>query len=166
VRIAPGKEAEVWSVFEDIDGRPVAPAFVYGRNDLGGRVGMLAVSVSRISWQNVASLYNHNKQDLFRNFFDRATDGALDVCAPQTPSTWLTAAVSHDKRELLVMVNNLAGEPRADVTLAFSSRWRGAKMTRLEGEGKWVEIGTAATETRLPFVCEPLRSEFIRVTRL
>ena len=160
-RIEPASGAEVQSVFEDVDGKVVSPAFVFSRNELGGRVGVIAFSANG---RRAPSLYCPVKQELFRNFFARASEGGLDVCAPHTPSTWLVAAVSDDGRELLVMVNNLAGERRDDIALDFSAKWHGGKVERLEMDGSWSEVGRAAATTKLGFACEAMVPEFVRVT--
>ena len=39
---------------------------------------------------------------------------------------------------MLVMVNNLAGEPRNDVTLRLSEKWHGAAVARLA----WAALGS------------------------
>ena len=74
------------------------------------------------------------------------------------------AAVSDDGRELLVMVNNLAGERRDDIALDFSAKWHGGKVERLEMDGSWSEVGRVAATTKLGFACEAMVPEFVRVT--
>lgn len=161
-RLAPAVGAEVQAVFEDIDGKIVTPSFVCARNELGGTVGVMAFSENG---KRAPALYCSLKQELFRNFFVRASGGALDVCAPHTPSTWLTAAVSNDGLEMLVMVNNLAGEPREDIALDFSAKWQGSKIERLVSDGNWQGVGKVSATTALDFVCESMVPEFVRVTR-
>ena len=161
-RLKPAAGAEVQAVFEEFDGSVVTPSFVYAKNELGGTVGVMAFSANGVRGP---SIYSPVKQELFRNFFVRATAEELDVCAPHTPATWLTAAVSNDGYELLVMVNNLAGEPREDIALDFSSKWQGGKVERLTMKGGWKSLGTAAATTKLGFACESMVPEFIRVTR-
>ena len=82
------------------------------------------------------------------NLFDRLSGGTLDVCAPFTPSTWVLAA--KNDRELLVMVENLAGEPRDDIALRFSGRWHGSPVEILRANGSWERIATASSRTLLP----------------
>ena len=82
------------------------------------------------------------------NLFDRLSGGTLDVCAPYTPSTWVLAA-KNDK-ELLVMVENLAGEPCDDIALKFSSKWQGSPVEVLRANGSWERIATASGRTLLP----------------
>lgn len=140
VRITPGARTETWIRYEMPDGKVVAPSFVVSTNALGGTVGVMSFAVAGNfrEW-----LYNRHLQDAFRNFFDRATPGGIDVVATRTPGVWLSAAVSADGRELLVMANNLAGEPRDDVRLEFSRRWRGGAVERLQADGTWKRCGTA-----------------------
>ena len=82
------------------------------------------------------------------NLFDRLSGGTLDVCAPFTPSTWVLAA-KNDK-ELLVMVENLAGEPRDDIALKFSGKWQGSPVEMLREDGSWERIAAASDRTLLP----------------
>lgn len=157
-RLVPSPGSETLAVFEDQDGKTVAPSFVFGRNRLGGRVGTLAFSVGG---NRSPALYSPLKQELFRAFFVRATDGALDVCAPRTPGTWVVAAVSDDGRQMMAMVNNLAGEPRDDIALELSARWRGRPVSRLDAEGRWAPLGVAGDRLDLGFSCEPMVPEFL-----
>ena len=121
-------------------GGVVAPSFVSSKNSMGGMTGVMSFAVrgNFREW-----LYCPCLQDVFRNFFDRATGGAVDVVATKTPGTWLSAAVAKDGRELLVMVNNLAGEPRGDIRLEFSRKWRGGRVTRLDSDASWADVGLA-----------------------
>ena len=162
VRIEPGEGTETQAVFEDTLGNVVAPSFVRSANALGGRVGVLAFSVCG---NREPALYDSLKQELLRNFFDTASGGALDVCAPHPPGTWLAAAVADDGKSLLVMVNNLAGEPRDDIALDFAAKWRGGRLERLSRDGAWAPAGTAEATTRLGVVCEPMVAEFLRISR-
>ena len=161
-RLKPSDGAEVRAVFEDMGGRTVTPSFVSAKNELGGTVGVIAFSVNG---KRSPALYSPLKQEMFRDFFVRASQETLDVCAPHTPATWLTAAVSNDGYELLVMVNNLAGEPREDIALDFSAKWQGGRIERLTMKGGWKSFGTVGATTKLGFACEPMVPEFVRVTR-
>ena len=164
VRITPGPSSETWIRYEDVDGRELSPAFVCSKNALGGTVGVMAFAVEGNfrEW-----LYSPEMQDVFRNFFDRGTQGRMDVVSTRTPSVWLAAAVSDDGRELLVMANNLAGETRDDVTLEFAAKWRGGTVARLQEDGTWCDVGVADAAFRprdgRPFA--HMTPEFLKVTR-
>ena len=144
--LKPVSGAEEWSALFSLHGEKVAPATVVFRNAKGGTVAVINRSVD-VS-QDHPSLYSERKQELFMNLFDRLSGGTLDVCAPFTPSTWVLAA-KNDK-ELLVMVENLAGEPRDDIALKFSSKWQGSPVEVLRGNGSWERIATASDRTLLP----------------
>lgn len=162
VRISPMAGTEIWARLEGGVGEPVMPSFTVARNRLGGTVGVLAFSVAG---NTLPVLYSPFKQELFRNFFDRALGGTLAVMAPDTPCAWLSAAVSNDGREMLVMINSLAGEPRDDVALEFSDVWRGCRMERLGIDGTWEPVGETSARVTLPFVCEHMVTEFVRVVK-
>ena len=163
VRITPGATSETWIRYEDVDGNEVAPSFVASKNALGGTVGVMSFSVKGNfrEW-----LYSPEMQDVFRNFFDRATGGQMDVVSTRTPGVWLFAAVSDDDRELLVMANNLAGEPRPDIALEFSRKWRCGTVERLTADGTWQAVGTASDAFRVEGLSWPaMTPEFFKVTR-
>ena len=144
--LKPAPGAEEWSALFSLHGEKVAPATVVFRNAKGGTVAVInrSVDVARPH----PSIYSERKQELFMNLFDRLSGGTLDVCAPFTPSTWILAA-KNDK-ELLVMVENLAGEPRDDIALKFSSQWQGAPVEVLRANGSWERIAAASERTLLP----------------
>ncbi len=144
--LKPVPGAEEWSSLFSIHDEKVAPATLVFRNAKGGTVAVISRSVD-VS-QAHPSLYSERKQELFMNLFDRLSGGTLDVCAPYTPSTWVLAA-KNDK-ELLVMVENLAGEPRDDIALKFSGKWHGAPVEILRENGSWERIATASARTLLP----------------
>lgn len=164
VRIAPGPTTETWIHYEDVEGRVVAPSFVSSASSLGGRVGVISFAVKGNfrEW-----LYSPMMQDAFRNFFARYAPGVLDVVATYVPGTWVSSAVSSDGKELLVMANNLAGEPRNDIRLEFAEKWHGGRVERLQTDGSWVNVGKAnaafAPENGLTY--EPMVAEFFRVIR-
>ena len=144
--LKPAPGAEEWSALFSLHGEKVAPATVVFRNAKGGTVAVInrSIDVPRPH----PSIYSERKQELFMNLFDRLSGGTLDVCAPFTPSTWVLAA-KNDK-ELLVMVENLAGEPRDDIALKFSSKWQGSPVEVLRENGSWERIATASGRTLLP----------------
>ena len=153
--------AEELSVLFDIDGRKVAPATLFFRNAKGGRVGVMSRSLDT---QPHPSIYSERKQELLANLFAGLSQGALDVCAPSTPGTWILAA--RNDRELLVMAENLCGEPRDDFVLRFSSEWNGVTVSRIAEDGSREPLGKASSEFRLPpGSLPPTTPEFFVVTR-
>ncbi len=160
--LKPAAGAEVWSALYDMDDKFVSPATVFFRNSLGGRVATISRSLDA---KTHPSIYSPRKQELFHRLFEKlAGDDAIDVTAPMTPSTWLVAA--RNDRELLVMAENLCGEPRDDFVLRFSSRWKGSTISRIAADGSRTPLGTASGEFRLPAgSLMPLAPEFLVVTR-
>ena len=143
--LKPSARSEEWSSLISIHGERVAPATVFSVNSKGGRVAVMSRSIDAPAHP---SLYSERKQELLMNLFDRLSRGTLDVCAPYTPSTWVLAAGGD--AELLVMVVNLAGEPRSDIALRFSAKWRGATVDVLRADGSWERMGTASERTVIP----------------
>ena len=143
--------AEAWAEYVGPDGVAVAPSITYFKNSLGGRVAVLSQG---LSGNRSSGIYSPRKQELFANLFGRLSEGRLDVCAPETPSTWVMACVAEGGDELLVMVNNLAGETRADVALRLSEKWRGADVSCLGLDGSWRSVGRvegAMWRSEMPF---------------
>ena len=159
--LEPKPGAVAWSAFFDVNKREVAPAVLYFENALGGRIGVMAQSVD-VTPPHM-SLYTPRKQELFHHLFEKLSQGRIAVRAPKTPNTFVLA--SEKDGELLVMVNNLAGEPREDVVLEFSKEWWDGKIERLATDGSWRELGSVTASARLNFVCEPMVPEFVRVVR-
>lgn len=46
-----------------------------------------------------------------------------------------------------------------------SDGWKAARMERLGTDGGWTLVGTAAAQTVLPFTCEAMAPEFIRLVK-
>ena len=160
--LKPHDGAEVWSEVYDCHGRRIAPATVFVRNSAGGRVAVLCRSLDT---QSHPSIYSPRKQEMMHNLFARlAGDTPIDVTAPKTPSTWLVAA--RNDRELLVMAENLCGEPRNDIVLRFSPEWCGGKVSVLLGDGSWRSIGVASATFAVPEeMLQPLAPQFFKVSR-
>ena len=155
LKLAPLPGAEAWAEYVGPDGEAVAPSITYFRNVLGGRVAVLSQG---LSGNRSSSIYSPRKQELFANLFGLLSEGRLDVCAPETPCTWVQACVSENGDRLLVMVNNLAGETRSDIALRLSDKWRGADVARLGMDGTWQPLGMVEgpfwrPETPFSFMC-------------
>lgn len=161
-KLSPMKGAEVWSALFDIDNGYVAPATVCFTNGLGGRVAVLSRSLDSRAHP---SIYSPRKQEMFHRLFAKlAGSSAIDVTAPATPSTWLVSA--KNDRELLVMAENLCGEPRGDIVLCFSGEWCGRPVFRLQPDGTWLEVGRASGSFAVPEdVLAPLTPQFFKVAR-
>jgi len=157
-QLTPKAGAEAWSELIDIDGRTVAPATLFFRNALGGKVGVMSRSMGD---QPHPSIFSERKQELLHNLVVKLGGKPLDVTAPKTPSTWLLAA--RNENQLLVMAENLAGEPRPDIVLRFSPEWHGGTVERIQFDGSLASAGTAGEAT--PVDLKPLDPAFFLVTR-
>ena len=160
-RLSPDNGAVVWSALYGIDGKYVAPATVYFENALGGRVAVINRSLDSKAHPSV---YSPRKQEMFHNLFAKiAGNDHVDVTAPRTPSTWLVAA--KNERELLVMAENLCGEPRSDVILRFAPKWHGASVAHLQDDGTWKTVGKASEAFAVPErLLLPLMPQFFKVS--
>lgn len=160
--LKPVKGAEVWSEVCDYQGKSVAPETVFFRNAHGGRIAVISRSLDA---KLHPSIYSSRKQELFHRLFNKLADGRpLDVTAPKTPSIWLITA--RNDRELLVMAENLCGEPRADIVLKFSPEWCGGEVSVLQGDGLWRRLGVASMDFAVPEeILLPLVPQFIKVAK-
>ena len=163
LRLKPLPGAEAWAEYVGPDDNAAGPSITVFANELGGRVAVLSQG---LAGNRSSSIYSPRKQELFANLFDWLSQGRLDVCAPETPCTWVQACVSEHDNEMLVMVNNLAGETRDDVVLRLSEKWRGAGVARLGMEGAWQPLGKAEDRIWHPDISfQHMMPEFFRFTR-
>ena len=161
LKLLPG--AEAWAEYVGPDDDVVAPSVAVFANALGGRVAVLSQG---LSGNRSSGIYSPRKQELFVRLFDWLSQERLDVCAPETPCTWVLACVSERGDEMLVMVNNLAGEARDDVALCLSEKWRGASVARLGMDGSWRQLGKADSRPWRPDISfQHMTPEFFRFTR-
>ncbi len=149
LHLRPLAGAEAWAEYMGPDGDVVAPSITVFSNELGGRVAVLSQG---LSGNHSSGIYSPRKQELFANLFDWLSQGRLDICAPETPCTFVLACVSERGDEMMAMVNNLAGETRDDVALHLAEKWRGAKAFILAGDGTWRPEGVVAERTWRPSV--------------
>ena len=161
-KLKPAEGAEIWSALYDLEDRFVAPATVCFTNGIGGRVAVLSRSLDAKAHP---SIYSPRKQEMFHNLFARlAGERPIDVTAPHTPSTWLIAA--RNDRELLVMAENLCGEPRNDIVLRFAPEWRGGEAAHLQADGTWRVVGKASETFALPEdVMAPCVPQFFKIAK-
>jgi hypothetical protein len=80
------------------------------------------------------------------------------------PGIWTLASVSQNGKEMLVMINNLSGDVRDEVTLAFQGKWQNAKISRVMADGTLSSLGLSSKEWKTPFVLGQMEPEFILVS--
>lgn len=160
--LKPHKGTEVWSDFYGPDGSFVMPSVVFSRNRLGGRVGIVAMS---LIGNRSSGLYNLRKQELLRRLLDRLSPGTIPVSAVDVPGIWLMASVSSDGKEMLLMVNNLSGDDREGVRLSFAGVWRDAEIARLGVDGAPVPCGRVDAVWTVPFALGQMKPEFLILKR-
>lgn len=129
-KLKPG--AEVLADFRNTEFETTGTSVYYFENRLGGRIGVMARSVDASPHM---SIYSPRKQELLHNLFVRLSGGRIAVTAPKTPSTYLLAAEKNG--ELLVALNNLAGEPRDDIDLRFAPEWDASSVELMDEDGAW-----------------------------
>ena len=130
--LTPHAGTEVWSHFSGIGGKDVTPSLTVARNGRGGHVAILATS---LLGNRSSGLLNLRKQELWQNLFRKLAPNALPVMALDAPGIWTLASVSEDGREMMVMVDNLSGDVREDLSFALSDSWAGATVARLGADG-------------------------------
>ena len=108
------------------------PSVTVAGNGLGGKVAVFATS---LAGNRSSGLLNLRKQELFGRLLERLAPGSLPVSVRDAPGIWTLASVAEDGRSMLVMLNNLSGDERDDVILAFSGSWAGAEVSRVAADG-------------------------------
>lgn len=162
VALKPHEGTEVWSDFYGPDGSFVMPSVVFSRNRLGGRVGIVAMS---LIGNRSSGLYNLRKQELLRRLLDRLSPGTIPVSAVDVPGIWLMASVSSDGKEMLLMVNNLSGDDREGVRLSFADLWKGAEIMRIGKTGSAFPCGRTDAVWTVPFALGQMKPEFLILKR-
>ena len=56
--------------------------------------------------------------------------------ALDAPGIWTLASVSEDGREMMVMVNNLSGDVRENLSFSIADEWIGSNVSRLGDDGR------------------------------
>ena len=162
LKLTPHEGTEVLCQYLDAKGEALAPSVTYATNALGGRVAVMATSLPR---NRTSGLYNLRKQELMQRLFARMAENGVPVMAAGTPGIWLLANVSADRREMLVMANNLSGDVREDVILSFSPEWRGGKVARIDEQGREVPLGAARGGWRVPLALGNMAPEFFLIRK-
>jgi hypothetical protein len=130
--LKPHNGTEVWSRFYGVGGVEVTPSLTVAKNARGGRVAVVATS---LVGNRSSGLFNLRKQEMWRNLLCRIAPDAIDVVALDAPGIWVLTSVSEDGREMMVMVNNLSGDVRDNVSFALSKQWAGATVSRIGADG-------------------------------
>lgn len=161
-KLAPRPGTEVWSEFTGTKKELVTPSLTVATNALGGRVAVLATS---LVGNRSSGLFNLRKQELLRNLFQRLDPDSLPVTVPGVPGIWALANVSADRREMMVMVNNLSGDVRRDLPFAFTKEWQGAAVSVLAPDGFRRSLGTVTPTWTAPLTFGQMEPEFLFITK-
>lgn len=139
--LTPHEGTEVWSRFSGVGGKEVTPSLTVARNSRGGCAAVMATS---LVGNRSSGLLNLRKQELWQNLFRRLSPGAIPVMALDAPGIWTLASVSEDGREMMVMVNNLSGDMRENLSFSLADEWVGATVSRLCVDGRGEKGGKVA----------------------
>ena len=161
-KLAPRAGTEVWSEFTGTKKELITPSLTVTTNALGGRVAVLATS---LVGNRSSGLFNLRKQELLRNLLQRLDPDSLPVTVPGVPGIWTLANVSADRREMMVMVNNLSGDVRRDLPFAFAKEWQGAAISVLAPDGSRRPLGTVAPAWTAPLSFGQMEPEFLFVEK-
>lgn len=156
--LRPRAGTEVWSEFTGVGGKPVTPSIAYATNSLGGRVAIFATS---LLGNRSSGLYNLRKQELLRNLFNRLAPGTIPVAAVGAPGIWTLAQLASDGKEMLVMVNNLSGDERADVEFEVHRDWVGASVSWMDRNGALKPLGSLTKRWKAPLALGQMSPEFL-----
>lgn len=139
--LAPHEGTEVWSRFLGVGGKEVTPSLTVARNSRGGCAAVMATS---LVGNRSSGLLNLRKQELWQNLFRKLAPDAIPVMALDAPGIWTLASVSEDGREMMVMVNNLSGDMRENLSFSLADEWVGATVSRLCVDGRGEKGGKVA----------------------
>ena len=139
--LAPHEGTEVWSRFLGVGGKEVTPSLTVARNSRGGCAAVMATS---LVGNRSSGLLNLRKQELWQNLFRKLAPDAIPVMALDAPGIWTLASVSEDGREMMVMVNNLSGDVRENLSFSLADEWVGATVSRLCVDGRGEKGGKVA----------------------
>ena len=139
--LAPHEGTEVWSRFSGVGGKEVTPSLTVARNSRGGCAAVMATS---LVGNRSSGLLNLRKQELWQNLFRKLAPDAIPVMALDAPGIWTLASVSEDGREMMVMVNNLSGDMRENLSFSLADEWVGATVSRLCVDGRGEKCGKVA----------------------
>ena len=131
--LTPHEGTEVWSRFSGVGGKEVTPSLTVARNSRGGCAAVMATS---LVGNRSSGLLNLRKQELWQNLFRKLAPNAIPVMALDAPGIWTLASVSEDGREMMVMVNNLSGDVRENLSFSLANEWAGATVCRLGFDGR------------------------------
>ena len=131
--LTPHEGTEVWSRFSGVGGKEVTPSLTVARNSRGGCAAVMATS---LVGNRSSGLLNLRKQELWQNLFRKLAPNAIPVMALDAPGIWTLASVSEDGREMMVMVNNLSGDVRENLSFSLADEWAGATVCRLGFDGR------------------------------
>ncbi|MBP5638133.1 MAG: hypothetical protein J6X55_01545 [Victivallales bacterium] len=124
----PGAEVLTWYCKY---GEPVQPGMVRFTNRLGGRVCVIACSLSG----NLSSnLLNYRKQRVLRIVFNWLRGSKLPA-AVEGSNTWLL--VRNTPSGTLFCVTALGADGRKDVTLVIDEKYNSSDFEELDDEGQW-----------------------------
>ena len=156
-KLTPAEKTQVWGQFYGIDGKRYMPSITFAENSLGGKVAIIATS---LAGNRSSGLLNLRKQELIVNLIEKLSPGSLPVSVCNAPGIWTLSSVSQSGKEMLLMVNNLSGDARDDVTLAFKGKWKGAKVSRVLADGSLSSLGLTTKEWKVPFLLGQMEPEF------
>ena len=131
--LKPHEGTEVWCRFSGVGGKEVTPSLTVARNSRGGCAAVMATS---LVGNRSSGLLNLRKQELWQNLFRRLSPNAIPVMALDAPGIWTLASVSEDGREMMVMVNNLSGDMRENLSFSIADEWVGSNVSRLGDDGR------------------------------
>jgi hypothetical protein len=138
VKLQPMAGAETLVEYCGRDGRSISPALTRFVNRTGGRVAILAGTITES-----ASFYCHRKREVVRRLME-FLDGAdaIPAMALDAPNLWLLCNQALDGSFLLLSVNNLSPDALDGLSLRLSPAWRNCTVQELDPRGRWVDALT------------------------
>jgi len=136
----PRKGAEVLSYFIDPQENFMQPGMVRFTNKLGGRVCILA---STMTFNRTANLFNLRKVEMLRRVLEWLKQGELPAAVSRTPNCWLKVRKLDDAT--IIFITNLSTAPRKEIPIHLAKELQGKPVKELCGNGRWKKVEVKKT---------------------
>ena len=136
----PQKGAEILSYFVDPEENFMQPGMVRFTNKLGGRVCVLA---STMTFNRTANLFNLRKAEMIRRVLEWLKKGELPAAVARIPNCWLKVRKTDDAT--IIFITNLSTAPRKDIPIYLAKELQGKPAKELCGNDRWKKVEVEKT---------------------
>ena len=136
----PLKGAEILSYFIDPDENFMQPGMVRFTNKLGGRVCVLA---STMTFNRTANLFNLRKAEMLRRILEWLKQGELPAAVAHTPNCWLKVRKTDDAT--IIFITNLSTATRKTIPVYLAKELQNKPVKELRSNGSWKAVEVEKT---------------------